>query len=92
MKSSHYIEYEQLLKQNRKIVKLQKLNVVLIPKKHFKVVGSFLIILGILTIPIPGITFPLIILGFYFLGLSKYHFLEEIERKWRISKLRKLMK
>jgi len=92
MKSKYYIEYEELCKKNQEITRLKKLNIVMIPKKKLRTLGYIILGVAVLSIPVPGITPFLFLWGFMMLGLSKYHTIEEIQRKWRISQLRRLMR
>lgn len=77
------IQYEELIKRNAEINELKRNGMIIIPKKNFKVVGWVFIGLGVLTIPIPFTTLPLILIGLFCLGLSKQELTEKIRLKYK---------
>lgn len=91
MKQNKYIQYEEVIKRQNHIDKLVNEGFIIIPKRRFKILGWVCIGLGVLTIPIPLTTIPLLAIGFLLLGLSKYELIEKIRKKIkkRLYKLRK---
>ncbi len=78
------INYEDLIKRNKQIDNLKRKGFIIIPKRKFKILGYIFIGVGVLLIPIPFITIPLLLIGFTFLGLSYQELLEKIRRKFKL--------
>lgn len=70
--------------REKRIEELEGLGIVMLPKRKLKRLGWVCIGLGLLTIPIPLTTIPLIAVGVSFLGVSKYYVLSECRRKFRV--------
>ena len=78
------IHYEDLIKRNKQIDNLKRKGFIIIPKRKFKILGYIFIGVGVLLIPIPFITIPLILIGFTFLGLSYQELLERVRKKIKL--------
>ncbi len=78
------IHYEDLIKRNKQIDDLKRKGFIIIPKRKFKILGYIFIGVGVLLIPIPFITIPLILIGFTFLGLSYQELLERVRKKIKL--------
>ena len=79
------INYQDLIKRNQELKRLKEMGLIIIPKKRLKVVGYILIGLGVVTIPIPFTSLPLITLGLFMLGLSYQKIIENLKRKIKIK-------
>ena len=75
------IHYEDLVNRNKAIDSLKQKGFIIIPKRNFKLIGYIFIGVGVVTIPIPFITIPLIAFGFLLVGLSKQELYDKLERK-----------
>ncbi len=78
------INYEDLIKRNKQIDDLKRKGFIIIPKRKFKILGYIFIGVGVLLIPIPFITIPLLLIGFTFLGLSYQELLERVRKKIKL--------
>ena len=78
------LQYTELLKRNKQINDLTQEGLIILPKKKFKIIGYVLIGLGVLTIPIPLTTLPLIVLGVFCLGLSKQELINRTTKKFKL--------
>ncbi len=78
------IHYEDLINRNKQIDNLKRKGLIIIPKKKFKTIGYIFIGVGVITIPIPFITIPLIAFGFLLLGLSRQELYDKLERKFKL--------
>ncbi len=78
------IHYEDLIKRNKQIDNLKRKGFIIIPKRKFKILGYIFIGVGVLLIPIPFITIPLLLIGFTFLGLSYQELFERVRKKIKL--------
>ena len=78
------IHYEDLVNRNKAIDSLKQKGFIIIPKRNFKLIGYIFIGVGVVTIPIPFITIPLIAFGFLLVGLSKQELYDKLEKKFKL--------
>lgn len=78
------INYTDLVNRNQYIDELKRDGLVIIPKRNFKIIGYIFIGVGVVTIPIPFITIPLIAVGFLLLGLSRQELYDKLEKKFKL--------
>jgi len=78
------INYIDLIQRNKQIDELKRKGFVIIPKRKFKLIGYIFIGVGVVTIPIPFITIPLLLIGFTFLGLSYQNVLDRLRKKFKL--------
>jgi len=78
------INYTELLRRTKELNDLKKKGFIIIPKRTFKITGWCLIGLGIITLPIPLTTIPLLAIGFLLLGISKQELIEKIRKKFKL--------
>ncbi len=78
------IHYNDLVNRNKAIDSLKRKGFIIIPKRNFKILGYIFIGVGVLSIPIPFITIPLIAFGFLLVGLSRQELFDKLERKFKL--------
>ena len=75
------INYADLIERNKKIDDLNRIGMVIIPKKRLKTLGWACIVFGVLTLPIPFTTPIFVFVGLLLLGLSKQDLINKIKHK-----------
>jgi len=81
-----YVEYSGLLKKEAHLQRLKEMGFIFIPKRTYKTLGLCLIIGGLLTLPVPFTTAPLIALGVCLMGIDKQKLRDTLRHRYKLMR------